>query len=136
MKGFNFIKRITYKEPEQTGKNGGKIMRKCIKKMLMLMAAVVLLAGSASNVAYAHSGHHSQQRKVSVCYESCPQEHVCTPEGDCDICDVCGACVYGDHCGETTCYQNNTVCSGSHYTNHHISSRSGHHSERGHRFHH
>lgn len=81
-------------------------MKKWVKKTLILMAAVVLLAGTASMVAYAHSGHHSQPGRAH------------------------------EYCTETPCYQDNTVCGGSHQTNHHIDSRSGHHSEGGHRGHH
>lgn len=133
MKGFDFVGRITYKEPKQTGKNGGIIMKNCFKKILMLSAAAVLLAGSVSDVAYAHSNHHSSRKTTAACYAACYQDGCCTQNGSCD---VNGVCQNGGYCTVTPCYQDSTVCNGSHYTEHHTDSWSGHHSERGHRSHH
>ncbi len=76
-------------------------MKKCIGKMLMLMAVAALLAGSVSDVAYAHSGHHSRQSRAAVCAVPCDHDDCCMSENGCVV-----------------------------------SGRSGHHSERGHRYHH
>ena len=46
-------------------------MKNGIKKMVMLTAAAVLLTGAASDVAYAHSGHHGQRKMAAVCYATC-----------------------------------------------------------------
>ncbi len=166
-------------------------MKKCIGKMLMLMVAAVLLAGTASDVAYAHYGCHSRHRKAAMCYVFCYQDGSCavnsvcqngssTTDGSCAVNSVCqngnctsdgscavngvcqngsctsdgscavngvcqsgsctsdgscavnGVCQDGSYCAEVTCYQS----SDSHHTRHHTGGRSGHHSERGHRFHH
>ena len=133
VKGFDDARRITYKEPKQTGKNGGIIMKNRFKKILMLSAAAVLLAGSVSDVAYAHSNHHSSKKTAAVCYAACYQDGGCTQNG---TCDVNGICQSGGYCIRTSYCQDSTVCNESHYTEHHTGGWSGHHSERGHSFHH
>ncbi len=143
-------------------------MKKYIGKMLMLMVAAVLLAGTAADVAYAHPGCHSRHGKAFVrdvsCYlngsstsdgncavsgvcqngsstsdGSCAVSGVCqngssTPDGSCAVSGVCqnGSSTSDGSCAEVPCYQS----SDSHHTRHHNGGRSGHHSERGHRFHH
>lgn len=107
-------------------------MKNHFKKILMLSAAAVLLAGAASDVAYAHSNHHSSRKTAAVCYAACYQDGVCTQNG---ICDVNGVCQNGGNCTGTPCHQDSTVCSGPNCSGYH-NSLSTHHTERGHRAHH
>lgn len=108
-------------------------MKNRFKKILMLSAAAVLLAGSVSNVAYAHSNHHSLRKTTAACYAACYQDGGCTQNGSCD---VNGVCQNGGYCTVTPCYQDSNICNELHYTEHHTGSWSGHHSERGRRSHH
>ncbi len=137
MKGFPFSRRITYEtitlehqrihfevisdclsrqsSADDSGMNvmgywqsGGRIMRKNLAKAGALAAAVLIMAGSASNVAFARHGHHS--RKAVAQYAVCYQNGYC---GESGICDVNGVC------------QNGGICTSTSY-------RSGHHSGRHH----
>lgn len=86
-------------------------MKNGIKKMVMLTAAAVLLTGAASDVAYAHSGHHGQRKMAAVCYATCYQNGGCAQNGSCD---VNGVCQNGGYCTGTPCHQDNALCSESH----------------------
>lgn len=108
-------------------------MKNCFKKFLMLSAAAVLLAGTVPDVAYAHSNHHKSRKTTAACYAACYQDGICMQNGNCE---VNGVCLNGGYCAEIPCYQDGSVCSGSHYTEHHTGTWSGHHSKRGHGSHH
>lgn len=106
-------------------------MRKNLAKAGALAAAVLIVAGSASNIAYARHGHHSQ--KAAAQYAVCYQNGYCGQSGSCD---VNGVCQNGGICTGIGCYQDgscnvNGVCqNGVNITG--TSYRSGHHSGRHH----
>lgn len=107
-------------------------MKNRFKKVSLLMAAAILFAGAASDVAYAHSGHHSL-RKQTVVYATCQQDGICTQNG---ICDVNGICQNGGYCINTSLCPNGALCSDTNCSVHHTGSLSVHYSKRGCRSHH
>ena len=81
-------------------------MRKKVAKRATVMALAVIVAGSSSNVAFAHGGSSHRtvaQTQTSVCYED-------------GSCDVDGVCVLGVDCDGTV-----------HHTETHHYSRNTHH---------
>ncbi|MCM1214662.1 MAG: hypothetical protein NC331_04040, partial [Lachnospiraceae bacterium] len=82
-------------------------MKKSLTKILLLMSAVIVLFGTASNVAFAESEHHEHTRgkKVTVRHASCYQDGFCSQDGSCD---VNGVCQNGGHCFGKTCTHNSS----------------------------
>ncbi|MCM1192150.1 MAG: hypothetical protein NC123_04070 [Butyrivibrio sp.] len=114
-------------------------MRKCIRKMLLVMAAAVLLAGIVPDAASAHSGRHGLCRQMAVRYASRYQKDSDCTDTPCyqedDYCTEAPCYQENDCSADTPCYQEDD-CGGSRHTEHHSGRRSGHHSGRGHSYHH
>lgn len=109
-------------------------MKRCVLKVLALFAAAVLLAGAASNAAYAHSGHPGKGRRTiatiarpAVYRESvslngygcvnapCPQEVVCPVGNDCADapCYQNGVCAQNGACDADGVCRNGGICEGA-----------------------
>lgn len=93
-------------------------MKKKLIRVSAVIAAVGMIAGSTSNVVFAH---HSQRVVTTVQHASCYQNGSCTGNGSCD---VNGVCQNGGICIGVSCYQDGSC--GVAGVSHH--SEVGHHS--------
>lgn len=93
-------------------------MKKKLIRAAATAVAVGIIAGSASNVVFAH---HGRRATTTVSYASCYQNGVCTGNGSCD---QNGVCQNGGVCVDVSCYQEGSC--GGNYGSHH--SEIGHHS--------
>ena len=84
-------------------------MRKSLSKVLLLLSAVIILAGTVSNVSHAESGHHGRGKTITARHAPCYQNGSCSQDGSCD---VNGVCQNGGYCFIRPCIQ-----SGNHSTN-------------------
>ncbi|MCM1262359.1 MAG: hypothetical protein NC313_06520 [Butyrivibrio sp.] len=97
-------------------------MRRNVTKIASVMALTLIVAGSSSNVAYAHHGcsHKAVVQSPAVCCEDNVCDDVCHEEDSCGVvcyedgsCDVDGVCILGADCDgtvhhtQTYCYSGN-----------------------------
>lgn len=83
-------------------------MKKILTKVFFLLSAVIILAGNASNVAFAESAQNECAKKklVVVRHAACYQNGYCGQNG---TCDVNGVCQNGGYCLRRPHIQSETV---------------------------